>query len=206
VGCLAVQYPTTRKELQSDASYGRVSGRSPACPYQALSIVSSIPRSSSMQPSERRGGSRGPGGRTSGHFCYLPLPNGANDPKPDPENGIGYHRRRLGASGAGHQDLRPSYPACAAAAAVAHARRKKQAAPIRDVRRAAISRCHALVVVEGVLSGKPWVAHAVIEDQLTSVRGEAAEVDPSFTPSRASHSLSSFATKAFFSLSDSAAT
>jgi hypothetical protein len=100
------------------------------------------------------------------------------------------------------QVIQPS----AAAAAVAHARRKKQAAPIRDVRRAAISRCHALVVVEGVLSGKPWVAHAVIEDQLASVRGEAVEVDPSFTPSRASHSLSSFATKAFFSLSDSAAT
>ncbi len=66
----------------------------------------------------------------------------------------------------------------AAAAAVPHTGRKEQAAPLLHLRLTAIRYGHSLVVIDSVLRGKPRIAQAVIEDQLASVRGKTAEVDP----------------------------
>ena len=57
----------------------------------------------------------------------------------------------------------------AAAAAMTHAGRKEQAAPILHFGFPSICRGHALVVIDGVLRGEPWVTYSVIEDELASM-------------------------------------
>ena len=64
------------------------------------------------------------------------------------------------------------------AAAVAHARRQEQPAPVAHLLGAAVRLRHALVVVDRVERREPRVADAVKEDQLAAVARERVQVGP----------------------------
>src|SRR5262245_19446580 len=63
-----------------------------------------------------------------------------------------------------------------ASPAVSHAWNQIQAAPVPHLIHSAVRLAHLLVVIESIHGGKSRVTHAVIEKELSSVGGKAAQV------------------------------